>query len=118
MERFSVSWRRDATLARILRRLCRLNWKMLISIQPPARYSLSSERHQPPISLSLSLSFLSSLSLPFPETPFRPSSSILRDEIKAREGKFYFAALSLSLSLSLSFSLSLCRKGRKSRTRD
>lgn len=71
-------------------RLCRLNWKMLISIQPRARYSLSSERHPLP----------SPRPHPAP-TPFLLLPSILDDEIKAREGKFYFA---LSPFLFLAFS--------------
>lgn len=84
-ERFSVSWRRDTTLAGILRRLCRLNWKMLISIQPRrdipcrARHTGSLLPHSPTLFAPLPL-----------ERPFA-LPSILHDEIKAREGKFYFA---------------------------
>lgn len=63
---------------------------MLISIQPRARYSLSSERHPLP----------SPRPHPAP-TPFLLLPSILDDEIKAREGKFYFA---LSPFLFLAFS--------------
>lgn len=67
------------------RRLCRLNWKMLISIQP---------RRDIPCRASESLGFLRLLSpSPFSptshaRTPFATLPSIRRDEIKAREGKF------------------------------
>lgn len=87
-ERFSVSWRRGWDP---VRRLCRLNWKMLISIQPRARYSLSSERHPPQPTLFLP-SFL------------RSSTT----KLKLAKGNSIF------LSLSLFFSRSSYRKRLRS----
>lgn len=89
-ERFSVSWRRDTTLAGILRRLCRLNWKMLISIQPRrdipcrARHTGSLLPHPPPFS---PLSHWNALS------PFRRFSTT---KLKLAKGNFTLLPVSLS----------------------
>lgn len=89
-ERFSVSWRRDTTLAGILRRLCRLNWKMLISIQPRcdipcrARHTGSLLPHSPTLS---PLSHWNALS------PFRRFSTT---KLKLAKGNFTLLPVSLS----------------------